>query len=253
MLRFKDKSVVVMGGATGIGAAAVRRFLDEGAEVLLGDINDDGARALSSKVENSERLYFRHTDQGNQDSVQALVETAKAQFGRIDALFLNGAASGADLYPFDFDIVSVDLSVFRKIHDVNFYGYLHAARAAIPHMIASGGGTIVCTSSEAAISTDGTVPAYVTSKAAVNGLVRHIAARWGSEGIRCNAILPGLILTEAMERVTTEEQRQHSLKSLHSTRIGSPDDIAGMVLHLCSADGHYINGQSISINGGSRM
>ncbi|MGE4404339.1 SDR family NAD(P)-dependent oxidoreductase [Pseudomonas sp.] len=252
MSRLEGKFVVVLGGATGIGAATVRRFVQEGAQVYLGDLNLEAAEALANSIGGG-RVQARLADQGDADSVSELIDVAHRAFGALDCLFLNGAASSPALYSQDTDLVSIDMEIFRKIFEVNLYGYLHAARRAIPLMLDAGGGTIICTSSEASISTDGTVPAYVTSKSAVNGLVRHIAARYGSAGIRCNAILPGLILTEAMERVTTAEQRQHSLKSLASTRIGSPDDIAGMVMHLCSDDGVYINGQMISINGGSRM
>lgn len=252
MARFEGKSVVVLGGATGIGAATVRRFVSEGARVWLGDINEAGARDLAESIGAGGRLATRFADQSQPDSIFGLIDAAISDAGKLDVLFLNGAATGT-LYQRDSNIVDVDINDFRQIMEVNLYGYLNAARHAIPAMVSAGGGAIICTSSEAAISTNGTVPAYVISKSAVNGLVRHIAAHYGKAGIRCNAILPGLILTETMEKVTTQEQRDYMLNTLNSTRIGLPDDIAGMVLHLASDDGHYINGQMISVNGGSRM
>jgi len=252
MARFDDKVVVVMGGATGIGAAAVRRLAQEGAHVFLGDINITGASALAADIGAMGGIVETYEmDQSSPASVESFMHAAKARFGAINHAFLNGADTSHETFTRDTDAVTIDLDVWDRTLTVNLRGFLLGVRFAIPIMLESGGGSIVCTSTEFSFRSDGTTPAYGISKAGVNQLVRHVAARYGREGIRCNGIAPGVVLTETALRLIHDEWKETVLKTVCGPRLGVPEDIAAEALHLLSDDAAYINGQIISVNGGT--
>lgn len=252
MARLQGKVAVVIGGATGIGAATVRRLAGEGAAVYLGDTNLEGAQALAASIVKAAGVVEAAlVDQSQEASMQAAMEAAEDRFGAINCLFMNGADTRQETMGRDTDAVSIDLEVWDSILRTNLRGYLLGIRFAVPRMLSTGGGSIVCTSSEFSLTSDGSLPAYGVSKAAVNQLVRHVAARWGREGIRCNAIAPGIIQTETLLRLITPELNAHFLQSVCSPRLGLPEDIAAEVAHLFSDDAAFLNGQIISVNGGS--
>jgi NAD(P)-dependent dehydrogenase (short-subunit alcohol dehydrogenase family) len=124
-------------------------------------------------------------------------------------------------------------------------------RAAIPHMVKSGGGGIVSISSGAAFSGSASMPAYASSKAALHPLIRHVAKRWGKDGVRCNGIAPGWIMSELAETVLTGKRRDDVLAGLAMPRLGQPKDIAAMTAFLLSDDAEWVTGQVISVNGGA--
>jgi NAD(P)-dependent dehydrogenase (short-subunit alcohol dehydrogenase family) len=151
----------------------------------------------------------------------------------------------------DTDAVDIDIDVWLQTFQVNLFGYLFSVRHAIPRMLERGGGAIVCTSSSAAVLPLPNMPGYMASKAGVNALVRHVAARWGKEGIRCNGVSPGgPIRTPSWERHTRPEYRESAAARSMSPRVvGEPDDVAGAVAYLLSDDSSFINGQVLSIGG----
>jgi NAD(P)-dependent dehydrogenase (short-subunit alcohol dehydrogenase family) len=247
----EQKVIVVAGGATGIGAEAARQFVGAGAKVVVGDINEEGGRRTVEAIGGETR--FVHFDISEEESVKALIESAISAFGHLDGLFSNAADLRPEVLSNDSDIVSMDAATWHHSLAVDLTGFFYTARHALPHLLQSGGGSIVVTSSAAAFLGDSTRPAYSTSKAGLGALVRHIASRWGKEGIRCNAVAPGLVLSDEMRPKVPAERQQAYLASQRLGRLGEPRDVAAMVTFLLSDTAEWITGQVIGVNGGMVM
>jgi NAD(P)-dependent dehydrogenase (short-subunit alcohol dehydrogenase family) len=168
-------------------------------------------------------------------------------------LFSNAADLRPDTLASDSDILSMDASTWHHCLAVDLTGFFYTARHALPHLLAAGGGSIVATSSAAAFLGDSTRPAYSTSKAGLGALVRHIASRWGREGIRCNAVAPGLVLSDEMRPRVPADRQQSYLASQRYRRLGEPRDVAAMVTFLMSDAAEWITGQVIGVDGGMVM
>jgi len=245
----RDKCILVCGGATGIGAATVRRLCSEGARVGIGDLNIETADALAGELRaaGADVVAWKF-DQAQEDSVHALVQSAIGHFARIDGLFANVADLGAVLE--DTDILGNPLSMWERTLRVNLIGTALVLRAVLPQMLQQGGGAAVLTSSDAGAIGEPERPAYAASKAGVNSLCRHVASKWGREGIRCNAVSPGFVLTEQIDANMPQEMKDWMLRGARSPRHGTADDIAGAVAFLLSDDGEWVNGQTWRVNGG---
>jgi len=152
----------------------------------------------------------------------------------------------------DTDLVDIDMDVFDRTLAVGLRGSVLVARAAMPHLVANRG-AIVFTSSDAAHFGEPCRFAYAMTKSAVNALMRHIASRWGPEGVRSNAILPGLVMIPRIVAQTSEAELEQLMVGRRSLRLGRGEDIAAMVAMLFSRDGEWINGQTLSVNGGGTM
>jgi NAD(P)-dependent dehydrogenase (short-subunit alcohol dehydrogenase family) len=126
-------------------------------------------------------------------------------------------------------------------------------QAVIPHLLERGGGSIVYTSSAAAYVGEPERPAYAMTKSGIHALIWHVAAKWGTSGIRANGVAPGPTISEEVDGFLPEEYKAQVLSTLHSTRLGRPDDIAAMVAFLMSSEGEWINGQIISVDGGRTL
>jgi NAD(P)-dependent dehydrogenase (short-subunit alcohol dehydrogenase family) len=144
-------------------------------------------------------------------------------------------------------------AIWRRTLEVNLLGFALTCRAAIPLLLARGGGAIVNTSSGAANGGEPTRPAYAASKAGINALTRHIASRWGKEGIRCNAVMPGLVLSETLQREDNRQLHAQALAVAKSPRLGVPADLANVVAFLLADDAEWINGQAWAIDGGMSL
>ncbi len=147
----------------------------------------------------------------------------------------------------------MDAAIWRRTLEVNLIGYAHTCRTAIPLLLESGRGAIVNTSSGAAFVGEAVRPAYAASKAGINALTRHIASRWGKEGIRCNGVSPGMVLSETGLATMSEEFKAAGLAGNRSTRLGRPSDLAAAAAFLLSDDAEWINGQTWSIDGGGSL
>lgn len=247
----EGKVAVVAGGATGIGAATARRLAAEGCSVVIGDIATDGAEA-TSRVIAAEGGIARPVwfDLAEADSIAELTNVTVAEFGGVDLLFNVGSDMG--LLPGDTDVIDIELGVWERTMTVTLRGYLLTMKHMLPHILARGGGAIVNMSSAAAFQGEPVRPAYATAKAGIGALTRHVATRWGRDGIRCNAVAPGLTATPAIRSAPEFPQLQAAaLKHMRSTRVGDPDDIAAMVAFLMSDEGSWVNGQVINIDGGT--
>ncbi|MGJ6964831.1 SDR family NAD(P)-dependent oxidoreductase [Streptosporangium sp. G11] len=254
MRGLKDKRIVVAGGATGIGAATAERLAGEGARVLVGDINVAGAKATVERVAAAGgTAAAAEFDLSDEVSVRALFERAVAEFGGVDGVFNVGADLSPGTIGRDGDLSEMDVAVWRRTFEVNLIGYAHSCRVAIPLLLAAGGGAIVNTSSSAAFVGEPLRPAYAASKAGVNALTRHVASRWGKEGVRCNGVSPGLVLSETGLAQMSEEFKAAVLAGTRSTRLGRPSDLAAAAAFLLSDDAEWINGQTWSIDGGGSL
>lgn len=246
-----DKVAVVVGGATGIGAATAGRLAEEGCRVVIGDVAVEAAHRTAGRIAaaggTAAEVAFDLADPG---SVAHLIDTAATTYGGVDLLF----NVGADMSTIraDTDVVDIDFDVWDRVMTVNLRGYVAAMKYAIPKMLDHGGGAIVNMSSAAAFQGEPARPAYATAKAGIGALTRHVASRWGKENIRCNAVAPGFTATEAIRSVPQwPELQAGALRRIRGARVGEPGDIAALVAFLLSEEGAWINGQVVNIDGGT--
>ena len=245
MKNLAGKVILVCGGASGIGAATAQRLCEEGARVAIGDLNLE--LATTTALACGDAVAF-HYDQAEEASINALVQQVVDHYGRLDGVFANAADLGTVLE--DGDILSNDIGIWERTLQVNLTGTAMIVRASLPHLLERGGGAIVCTSSGASTIGEAERPAYAASKAGINALCRHVASGWGKQGIRCNSIAPGLIVTPQLAAAMGEEILEKMLKGVRSPQHGKPEDIAASVSFLLSDDGAFVNGQTWHVNGG---
>ncbi|MDR7156824.1 NAD(P)-dependent dehydrogenase (short-subunit alcohol dehydrogenase family) [Sphingobium xenophagum] len=246
--RLAGKTVIVTGAGGGIGATIASLCAAQGANVVLADI---GFAGVDSNVEfiresggNAVSCVF---DLDDERTVAGLFEFASNEFGDLHALVNN--AANTSLIARDPGVENMDVDLWDETMRVNLRGTMLACKYAIPRLRSAGGGAIVNIASLSALRGAPAWTAYGVGKAGVITLSQYVAAQHGREGIRCNAIAPGVILTPATENGLGAHQDvvvQHSL----APRIGRPEDIAGTVLWLISDEGAYVNGQCISVDGG---
>lgn len=249
MRGLRDKSIIIAGGGSGIGMATAERLAQEGARVVVGDIDGAAATAVAERIGNGAvGVAFDIADDA---SVGNLVATAVREFGGLDGILVN-AADMRVIFA-DTDAVDIALDVFDRTIAVNLRGHLLCTRHAIPELLKRGGGAIVYMSSAAAFVGEPMRVAYGMSKSGLNALMRHVASRWGRDNIRANSIAPGFVLTEKTRGTIPQEFLDMALAANRSPRHGEPMDIAAMATLLLSDDGGWINGQAISVDGGSTM
>jgi NAD(P)-dependent dehydrogenase (short-subunit alcohol dehydrogenase family) len=245
------KVAVVAGGASGIGAATAKRLAARGCQVVIGDPADGGGQQTADAITSAGGAAIPvRFDLAERDSVHTLFDTAVSTYGGVDLLF----NVGADMSTLrgDTDVVDIDLEIWDRTMAVNLRGYVLTMKSAIPLMLSRGGGVIVNMSSAAAFQGEPARPAYATAKAGIGALTRHVASRWGKEGIRCNAVAPGFTATEAIRSAPQWPDLQASaLKRIRGPRVGDPTDVAALVAFLMSDEGAWINGQVFNIDGGT--
>ena len=247
------KVAVVAGGASGIGAATAARLAEEGARVVVGDLNAVGAAEVAEAIRSAGGTAVDVAfDIADEASVRTLFAAAVEAYGGVDLLHNVAADLSAQTLRRDTDAVDLSLDVWDRTFSVNLRGFLLTTRAVVPLLLERGGGAIVNTSSAASFLGEPERPAYAAAKAGVNALTRHVASKWGKAGIRCNAVAPGLVLTDAVRsgpRFAVLEKAV--LPSVRSNRLGRPEDIAAMVAYLLSDDAEWVNGQVYGVDGGT--
>ena len=251
MRRLEGKVIVVAGGG-GIGDELARRYAAEGASVVLGDIDGDAAGKVANEIiADGGSAIGTALDGADDTSIKAAVELALSRFGGLDGFRANYASfrdgeSGED-------VLGLPLEIYDEVMHVNARGFLLCTRHAIPAMLARGGGSIVYTTSGAAFSGEPLRVAYAMSKLAVHALMRHVANRFGRDGIRANAIAPGVISHPRFEAVIPPEMAKEFADRTTIGRLGRPTDIAAMGALLMSDEGSFITGQVLSVDGGNSM
>jgi NAD(P)-dependent dehydrogenase (short-subunit alcohol dehydrogenase family) len=250
-----DKVAIITGGITGIGLASVERFVKEGAQVMVADIQDEIGAALCKRM--GPAVTYMRADVTDEPMVEALVEATVKRFGKLDIMYNNAGAMG-DLSPFlDLSREGFDATLAVLTTSV-FLGHKYAARQFRKQ---GGGGAILTTGSVAGLQGGWSTLGYATGKHAIMGIVRQAAAELAPLGIRSNIIAPGIILTaiqskgfgvpaEHMDRYN--DHLEQKLGAQHAMgRFGRPDDVAKVAVFLASDMADYVTGAVLPVDGGS--
>ena len=250
--RFEGKIIAIAGGAGGIGTAVSRRLADEGAAVMVGDVNFEAARDVAAAItRKGGRATPFELDIGSEDAIAAFVAATVSTYGGLDGFHAN--ASDSSRRAEDADITTMDMAAYDQMMDTNTRGFFLCTRHAVPQLLARGGGAMLYTSSGGAYVGGVIRPVYAMGKSAVHALSRHVATRWGKQGVRSNVIAPGLIVHEAVLATVGPGFVEGALAGVPSPRLGEPADIAAMAALLLSDEGAFITGQVICVDGGSTM
>ena len=251
MNRLQDKVAVITGAGSGIGRATAMTLANEGAAVVVADIDEKSSQSVVGEiVAAGGRATGCWVDVAEEPAIENMIDVAVTTFGGLDILHNNAAALGAEVLGRDLDIVDMDVDVWDRTMAVNVRGVMLGCKHAIPHMLERGGGSIVSASSCSALFGYVSRIAYGTSKGALISFTKYVATMYGPRGIRCNALAPGLILTPAARRNLPPEQFDVYQENHLFPRLGDAQDIANAVLFLASDEGIFINGQTISVDGG---
>lgn len=247
MGRLDGKVAWISGGSGGIGSASARRFVAEGAAVVCSDIDDEAGQKLVDELKSAgARARYSHCDVSSLDEIKASIDATVADFGRIDILF-NNAATSTGGYVADLDPEGWDKSL-RVMLTAAMYGM----KAAIPHMLEQGSGSIINTSSiYGIVSSAGNAP-YATAKAGLINLSRSAAIEYGRKGIRSNCICPGAVETPMLDAVVSMGLKsREAIADMHAIgRTIQPEEIANLALFLASDESSGITGQAIVVDGG---
>ena len=250
MKRLQGKVAIVTGAASGIGLACARRLSEEGACVVLADLNEEAA-VLQAALLRDEGLEAAavHVDLGDEASIRAMIDFTLSSFSGLDVLFNNAAATHLSSRH-DAPIEVMTTQVWDDTMRINLRGTMLATQYAIGPMLRRGGGSIINTSSGSAQAGALGYSAYAVSKAGIENLTRYVAAQHGKQGIRCNAVAPGLIVTPATAENYAGPAGAMMLSHHLTPRLGDVNDIANAVLFLASDEAGFITGQVINVDGG---
>ena len=248
MKRLDGKVAIVTGAGSGIGEATARLMAREGALVVVADLNQAEAERVAGELDPA---VGTQVDVSDEADVVRMVETAVRSFGGLDVLHNN--ATDSALNAVDTDIVTLDMSVFDRLVAVNLRGQFLGCKHAIPAMLACDGGSIVNTASIDGFVGRGVRAAYGACKAGVVLLTKSVASQYGTHGIRCNAVAPGLTLTPGAVNNASEEYVAMSLRNYPMPRLCTPEDVAKAVVFLASDDASYVNGETLMVDGGATV
>jgi 3-oxoacyl-[acyl-carrier protein] reductase len=243
-----DQVALVTGGSRGIGRAIVEAFAAEGADVTFFFRADRKAAdgVVAAARQRGERVTAEEVDVRDRAAVAAAVERLVERAGRIDALVNNSGVVRDDL------LAALDEAELREVLDTNVAGVFNVSHAVAPHMISRRSGTVVNLSSVAAEKGGRGQTAYAASKGAVNALTRALAVELAPRGIRVNAVAPGIIDTD-MSRAVRERAGAEIEARILLRRVGTPREVAGVVVFLASRHAAYMTGQIVAVDGGFKM
>jgi NAD(P)-dependent dehydrogenase (short-subunit alcohol dehydrogenase family) len=251
MGRLDGRVAAVSGGASGIGEATVRRFVTEGAKVVFADRDvERGKRVAGEITANGGQVVFVEAHMQHEAEARTFIRQAAERFGQLDVLVNN---AGVRLYH---TVEEASAESWDEILGVNLKGYAFCAKAAIPLLRQAGRGSIVNVASVRSVTSVGKTTQYDTTKAAVAGLTRGMAADHAGDGIRVNAVCPGPIYTPFHEQRiralgrTFEQYQEDAAKGTLLRRHGSPDEVAACILFLASDDASYVTGTLLFVDGG---
>ena len=251
MARLSGKVAAISGGASGIGEATVRRFVAEGARVVFADRDVERGKRVAAEIEaGGGQAHFVEAHMEREPEAIAFVQQTAQRFGRLDILVNN---AGVRLYH---TVVDAPAESWDEILGVNLKGYAFCAKAAIPLIRQAGGGSIVNVASVRSVTSVGKTTQYDTTKAAVAGLTRGMAADHAADGVRVNAVCPGPIYTPFHEKRnqaigrTFQQYQDDAAKGTLLRRHGTPEEVAACILFLASDDASYVTGTLLFVDGG---
>jgi NAD(P)-dependent dehydrogenase (short-subunit alcohol dehydrogenase family) len=247
MNRLAGKVVLITGASSGLGRVGAELFAAEGAQVVIADVAD-GDDAVEAIAGAGGEASFVSCDVTDEQSVEAAVEHTVETFGGLHVLYNNAGVMLSD----GDDPVSTSVATYRKTMDINVLGTLLGCKYAIPAMLAGGGGSIVNVASFVAHMGAATPQvAYTASKGAVLAMTREIAVIYARQGIRCNALCPGPVMTPMLAKFLSDDaKRTRRLVHIPMGRFGDPSEIANGALFLASDEASWMTGQSLIIDGG---
>lgn len=243
---FTDKTVLVTGGASGIGEAVALQLGREGAHVAVADIDLAAAEAVAQKVVDAGGSAHATTvDVGDPEAVKAMVEWTVKTFGHLHGAVNNAGIGGPSALPED-----IDIAEYHKLMDVNLHSVFYGIKYQAPEIVKSGGGSIVNTSSILGLVGEVGVLPYVTSKHALVGMTKASALAYASQGVRVNSVHPGYINTPLLEN-NLEPEAIAGLTSLHPIgRLGEAEEVAEVVCFLLSDRSSFVTGSQYVVDGG---
>lgn len=250
MGRMTGRTAIVTGGSMGLGAASARRLAAEGGQVVVADIAFDNAEKVAADIRaTGGDAIALHFDLGDPDSIKKLIDDTLAHYGKLEVLFNNASDTRPAILENDLPVADLSIDIWDHTFKCNARGTFLAIKYALPALIKSGDAAIINTSSGAALLGDLARTAYASAKAAVNTLTLYVAAQYGKQGVRCNVISPGMVPTENSWQ-NQPGMIQAVLRHHLTPELGYPEDIAAMVALLASADGRFMTGQILRVDGG---
>lgn len=239
--RLKNQVALITGGANGIGEATVRRFLQEGAKVVIADFDEEAGQQVAESL-SSDQVHFIQVDVSNRASVEQLVNETIAHFGTIDILINNAGITR------DATLQKMTETDFQYVLNVNLTGVFHCTQAVVPAMSEQGSGKIINTSSVSGVYGNFGQTNYAAAKAAVVGMTKTWAKELGRKGINVNAVAPGFTLTAMVEKMPEDViEKMEAMVPLN--RLGKPEDIANAYLFLASEESNYVHGHVLHVDG----
>jgi NAD(P)-dependent dehydrogenase (short-subunit alcohol dehydrogenase family) len=247
--RLLGKSAVVTGAAAGIGRATAELFAREGARLVLADINADGLSALRDSLRDvTGDVAVVTADVSKPEDVGRMIEVAVEEYGGLDIVIAN-----AGIIPLA-SVVEATLDDWDEVMAIDGRGMFMTCKYAIEQMMSSGGGSIVCLSSISGVAGQPRQSTYGPAKFVASGLTKHLAVEWAARGIRVNAVAPGTINTERVQRLPEEPggiEYLEAVKAAHPMgRLGEPSEVAKAILFLASDKASFITGAILPVDGG---
>jgi NAD(P)-dependent dehydrogenase (short-subunit alcohol dehydrogenase family) len=243
--RLAGKVAVVTGGCSGIGLAVVRRFAQEGATVVIGDLDTDAGPRIAGEVEG----LFVAVNVTDKDQVDALFATTQATYGRVDIAFNNAGISPPD----DDSILTTELEAWKRVQEVNLTSVYLCCKAALPYMLEQGAGSIINTASFVAVMGAATSQiSYTASKGGVLAMSRELGVQFAREGVRVNALCPGPVNTPLLRELFAKDPERAARRLVHipAGRFAEPEEIANAVLFLASDESSFITASTFLVDGG---
>jgi len=247
--RIEGKVAVVTGGCSGIGLATVRRFVEEGAKVVIGDIDDVRGPDLVGQLGGPDVATYVHVDVTSKDEVDALFALAKQAYGSVDIAFNNAGISPPD----DDSILDTDLDAWRRVQEVNLTSVYLCCKAALPYMLEQKSGSIINTASFVAVMGAATSQiSYSASKGGVLSMSRELGVQFAREGVRVNALCPGPVNTPLLKELFAKDAERAARRLVHVPmgRFADPVEIAAAVAFLASDDASFITASNFLVDGG---
>ena len=250
--RVQDKVAIVTGAASGIGRITAETLAREGARLVIADIDEAGGEAAAEAIVRAggEAIAVR-VDVGNESDVADMVDAAMGHYGALHVLHNNAAITSPKHQSRDGNLLDLDIEVWDETMRIDLRGPMLGCKHAIPRMLESDGGSIINTSSNAALAGDLTLTAYAAAKGGLNSLTRSVATAFGKQGIRCNAVSPAHIASPSLATVVPPEVVEMLRAQCLMPDLGTPQDVANLVLFLASDEAAFITGQILRVDGGS--